>query len=110
MAIVSNLTIDQGSSYSAIIDVTDATDNALNLTGYSVAGQLRKTYESSTYTDFTASVNSATGGKVAITLTAAQTNGLAAGRYVYDVEITSSGGAVTRVVEGQLEVTPGVTR
>ena len=110
MAIISNLTIDQGSSYSAIIDVTDATDNALNLTGYSVAGQLRKTYESSTFTAFTASINSALAGKVAISLTATQTNRLAAGRYVYDVEITSGGGAVTRVVEGQLEVTPGVTR
>ena len=32
-----------------------------------------------------------------------------AGRYVYDVEI-NSGGTITRVVEGQVEVTPGVTR
>ena len=29
---------------------------------------------------------------------------------VYDVEITSAAGVVTRVVEGQVEVTPGVTR
>ena len=43
-------------------------------------------------------------------LTAAQTNAIAAGRYVYDVEITSGEGIVTRVVEGQIEVTPGVTR
>jgi hypothetical protein len=33
-----------------------------------------------------------------------------AGRYVYDVEILSSGGTRTRVLEGQLEVTPGVTQ
>jgi hypothetical protein len=34
-----------------------------------------------------------------------------AGRYVYDVEITqTSSGAVTRVLEGQVEVTPGVTQ
>jgi hypothetical protein len=32
------------------------------------------------------------------------------GRYVYDVEITSSGGTVSRVIEGQVEVMPGVTR
>ena len=47
---------------------------------------------------------------VKIALTAAQTNAIAAGRYVYDVEITSGEGIVTRVVEGQIEVTPGVTR
>jgi hypothetical protein len=35
---------------------------------------------------------------------------MTAGRYVYDVEITSSGGEVTRVLEGQVEVTPEVTR
>jgi hypothetical protein len=33
-----------------------------------------------------------------------------AGRYVYDVEISSGGGTVTRVIEGQLEITPSVTR
>ena len=48
-----------------------------------------------------------------ITLTSTQTNALKAGRFVYDVEITSpssSGSDVTRVVEGQIDVTPGVTR
>ena len=33
-----------------------------------------------------------------------------AGRYVYDVEITSSAGTKTRVLEGQVEITPGVTQ
>jgi hypothetical protein len=32
------------------------------------------------------------------------------GRYLYDVEMTSSGGAKTRVLEGQVEITPGVTQ
>ena len=38
------------------------------------------------------------------------TSALAAGRYVYDVEITqTSGGAKTRVIEGQITVHPQVT-
>ena len=52
----------------------------------------------------------ATTGEITISLTAAQTNALVAGRYVYDAEITSAGGTVTRVIEGQIEVTPGVTQ
>ena len=48
-------------------------------------------------------------GEIKIQLSAAQTTAMKAGRYVYDLEITSSGGAVSRVVEGQLEVNPGVT-
>ena len=110
MAIVSNLTVDQGATFNAQIDITDDSGNAQNLTGYSVAGQIRKTYDSTTFTAFSASVSNATGGTITISLTATQTNALAAGRYVYDVEITSSGGVVTRVLEGQVEVTPGVTR
>lgn len=110
MAIYSNLTIDQGSTFKADIDVTDSDGDALNLAGYTVAGQLRKNYSSSTSTDFTASVTSTTNGTIRISLSATQTNGLKAGRYVYDVEITSSTGEVTRVLEGQVEVTPGVTR
>ena len=110
MAIISNLTVDQGSTFSASVDITDTEDNILVLTGYTVAGQLRKTYDSSTAVSFAASVSNATTGEVTISLTATQTNALIAGRYVYDVEITSAGGTVTRVIEGQLEVTPGVTQ
>jgi hypothetical protein len=33
------------------------------------------------------------------------------GRYVYDVEVrVGVNGDITRIVEGQLEITPGVTR
>ncbi len=110
MAIYSNLTVDQGSTFKATIDVTDSEGDALNLTGYTVAGQLRKNFNSSTAVDFTSSVTNVSDGTIQISLSATQTNSLKAGRYVYDVEITSSGGDVTRVIEGQLEVTPGVTR
>ena len=43
MAVYANLTVDQGASFSANIDVVDNDGDALNLTGYSIAGQLRKT-------------------------------------------------------------------
>ena len=109
MAVYSNLTVDQGASFSANIDVTDSDGDALNLDGYSVAGQIRKTYSSTTAIDFTASIINASAGVVQISLSATQTNNMKAGRYVYDVEI-NSGGTITRVVEGQVEVTPGVTR
>ena len=110
MAIVSNLTVDQGSTFNVELEVTDVDGNVLVLTGYSVAGQMRKNYDSSTFTAFTGQVSNANLGLVTISLTATQTNALVAGRYVCDVEITSAAGVVTRVLEGQLEVTPGVTR
>ena len=110
MAVYSNMTIDQGTDFSSAIDVTDADGDAVNLTGYTVAGQIRKTYTSSTAVNLTCAVSNATSGIVSVALTAAQSNAMKAGRYVYDVEITSSGGAKTRVLEGQVEITPGVTQ
>ena len=111
MAIYSNLSVDQGSTFGAEIDVTDSNGDPLDLTGYTVAGQLRKTYKSTTSTAFTSYVFSASGGIVKISLNATTTNALKAGRYVYDVEITkTSTGEITRIIEGQLEVRPGVTR
>ena len=109
---ISNLTIDQGASFKAEIDVKDADGDALDLTGFTGAGQMRKTYSSSTKTDFSVQFkNPRSSGTLSISLTAVQTNALKAGRYVYDVEITKTSDAeVTRVVEGQIDVTPGVTR
>jgi len=112
MAIYSNLVIDQGSTFSADIDVTDSNGDPLLLTGYTVAGQIRKSYSSTTAVDFDpASVYSESGGVVRIGLSATTTNNMKAGRYVYDVEITkTSTSEITRIVEGQVEVRPGVTK
>jgi hypothetical protein len=32
------------------------------------------------------------------------------GRYMYDVEVTDASGNITRVIEGQYNVGPGITR
>lgn len=111
MAVYSNIVVDQGADYSASIDVTDSDGDNIDLSGYTAAGQIRKTYSSSTAVDFTVAVASpASAGILNISLSNTQTNAMKAGRYVYDIEITNSGGAKTRVLEGQVEITPGVTQ
>jgi len=111
MAVYSNIVIDQGADYSASIDVTDSDGDTIDLSGYTAAGQIRKTYSSSTAVNFTVSIASpATAGTLNIGLSNTQTNAMKAGRYVYDVEITNTGGVKTRVLEGQVEITPGVTQ
>jgi hypothetical protein len=110
MAVYSNIVIDQGADYSASIDVTDSDGDTIDLSGYTAAGQIKKTYSSSTAVDFTVSIASpASAGILNIGLSNTQTNAMKAGRYVYDIEITNSGGVKTRVLEGQVEITPGVT-
>lgn len=110
MAIYANLTVDQGSSFESTIDITDSENNPVNLTGYTFRGQIRKTYASTTSVSFTITSSTPIGGSIKLVLSAAQTSGITAGRYLYDVEIISSTNTVTRVIEGQIEVTPRVTR
>ena len=110
MASISNIFIDQGATFTTTVTVTDSNGDAVNLSGYSVAAQIRKTFLSSSATAFTATISNASAGEITITLSPTQTAALEAGRFVYDVLITASGGTKTRVVEGQVTVNPSVTR
>ena len=105
-----NLVIDQGSDFVATLDVEDSIGNALDLTPYDVRGQIRKSYTSSTATDFSCTKTD-NQGEVKLALTNTQTSLLRDGRYVYDIEIVHSIlGTVIRVVEGQVTVTPRTTK
>ena len=70
---IKNLVIDQGSTFSATISVTTDGSTAKTLTGYTTTGQIRKSYGSSTATDFTTSQVDGT-GVITISLTATQTH------------------------------------
>lgn len=109
MTIKANINIDQGATFQTAINVTNDNEVAVNLTGYSAAAQMRKHYTSSNAYSFTATISPVL-GIVTIAMTANTTNNLPAGRYVYDCELTDTNGAVVRLVEGIVTVTPGVTR
>jgi hypothetical protein len=111
MAAVANLSIDQGATFTSDITVKDINGNVFDLTGYTANAKMAKGY-SSTRTRTVISTTFATDrttGVLTISLTANQTTALDAERYVYDVEITSGSGSVTRVLEGIITVRPEVS-
>lgn len=110
MAIKANLVIDQGTTFTATIDVTDANNVVFDLTGYTVKSQMRKNYASSTADATFTCTHDDDGGEITLTLPSSNTVNLTPGRYLYDVEMTSSEGVITRVVEGLVTVTAGITR
>lgn len=111
MATIQNISIDQGTTFSLTITVTDLNNNALDLTNYTARSQMRRSYGASSYVAFTATIDDdPTTGELTISLTPTQTSALKIGRYVYDVEIEDNAGNVTRVLEGIITVTPEVTR
>ena len=111
MSSISNIFIDQGADFSTTVNVTDSNAAALDLTGYTAAGMVRKNHLSTSSTAFTvAFVDPRSSGQISISLTDEQTTTLEDGRYVYDVVITAGDGKKTRVVEGSATINPSVTR
>lgn len=130
MAIYAAFTIDQGASFQSTITIVGSDGLPMILTGKHVYAQIRKSFSSITYRSFTCIKISDSLGQVSIELSAQQTSGvviageaastllLKPGRYVYDVivsdsstlNITAPATSISRVLEGQIEVTPSVTR
>lgn len=110
MAIKGNIIIDQGSDFQSSITVADDAGDPVNLTQYTGASQMRKHYSSTTAYNFNVTISGNT-GVVTLSMNAATTANIAAGRYVYDCELTDTvTGTVSRIVEGIVTVTPNVTR
>ena len=110
MAAVSNLAIDQGTTFSVTITVTDDTGSARNLTNYTARSQMRRSYYTTANTAFTANLLNPTDGTITLDLSATQTSALKAGRYVYDVELVSNTATVERIVEGIVTIYPEATK
>ena len=109
MAIKANIIIDQGTDFQSLIDIEVAEGEPFDLSGYIIAAQMRKTYASSTAWDFEC-LNGGALGQITLKMSKTITNDLEPGRYLYDIEITSPSDTTTRVVEGIVTVTPGITR
>ena len=112
MAVISNIFIDAGADFTTTVTVTDSTGSAVDLTGYTHAAQIRKSYDSAAATvAFTTATSNASAGQFTLVLSNTQTAAVPHGRYVYDAVITqTSGGEKTRVVEGIVTINPRVTQ
>ena len=114
MAIAQNIEIDQDSDYSKTFIAKDDTGTVidLNTAPSTLAAQIRKSYATTTATDFTATVTpSVTTGEYTLALTDVQTAAMERGRHVYDVVQTVTSTEIkTRIMEGIAVVSPSVTR
>ena len=105
-----NFIVEQGATFNRILTVKE-NNSAMNLTGYSVASKMRSTHDSSTVVGtFTCTISNASGGIITMSMTASATGAIEEGIYVYDLEVTSSGSTVTRLLQGEVTVNPEVTR
>jgi hypothetical protein len=109
-----DLLIEQGATYSQVITYKD-NGVAVNLTGYTARMQVRATLESaSTLVELTTENSrialGGTAGTITLTIAAADTAALTSGRGVYDLELVSGAGIVTRLLQGVATISRNVTR
>ena len=71
---------------------------------------MRKSYYATSNTTISAVITGNANGEITLSMTSANTSNLTPGRQVFDLIITSPTSVTTRVVEGIIMISPGVTR
>lgn len=107
MAIKKHLSIDQGSDILLDIIITGYDSSRIDLETATAESKIRKHHSSANSISFTATINSAS-NTVSLALNHVVSQTIEPGRYVYDVELTSSN-TVIKVVEGMVTVNPSAT-
>ena len=111
-----NLACYEGATFDYELTWT-AGGSAVDLTGYTARMQVRSSYDSSTPVVSLASGSGitlgGTAGTIELFLSAAETealDGTPNPQFIYDLELQSSSGVVTRLVEGNFFIYPEVTK
>lgn len=114
---VYDILVDQGATLLRSIGLKSSAKNAVTLSGYTGVMEIRYQKTESTEVILTLTTGNggleinASAGTVLIIASPAQTAAMAAGKYVYDLELTeTSTGVVTKIIQGNLTVRPEVTK
>ena len=107
-----NLVCDQATTFNFQFQILE-NNTPLDLTGYTGTMTVRPFVGATTTTVVASTANGAmvfdaTNGRITVTLSATVTGAISAGRYAYDLVVTS-GVTVTRILEGKFIVTGAVT-
>lgn len=110
MATKSLIIIEQGTDFSITLNVTNTDGTVFDLSNFTAASSLRKHWSSSKSYNLSAQVIDGPSGELLLTANNSTTSNIPPGRYMYDVEVTSNTGTVSRVLQGSATVTPEITR
>jgi hypothetical protein len=106
------LYLDQGTTFNNIINLTDdVTNTPINVSGYVVSSQMRRSYYSANISaNITCTLSNVANGEITLTMTAANTANIKPGRYLFDVIAIDTSNNTSRILEGIITVTPSITK
>ena len=107
--------IEQGATFGQTLTLKDSSDAVINLTGFSGAMQLRENPDAATAVLELTTANSrmtmgGIAGTVVLSVSATDTADLTATDGVFDLEVTSGAGVVTRLIEGTYSIRRNISR
>ena len=104
-----NFTLQRRSDHSIPLIFKDANNNAINLTGFTVAAQVWEETRTTKFADFSIAYTDRVAGSVSITLTDAQTATFTPEILKYDVLLIDAGGNREYYLEGTIFMSEGYT-
>lgn len=108
-----DIIIEQGATFTRTVTWKDEAETPINLTGYSARLQMRESVDAtSTFLSLTSGSGitlGGTAGTILIEISATDTAALTQSG-VYDLELVSGAGVVTRLLQGSVTLSKEVTR
>tara|TARA_R100001591_G_scaffold7856_4_gene14469 strand:- start:557 stop:901 length:345 start_codon:yes stop_codon:yes gene_type:complete len=104
-----NFTLQRRSDHTIPLVFKDGNNNAINLTGFTVAAQVWEETRTTKFADFSVSYTDRTAGSVSITLTDAQTATFTPQILKYDVLLIDASGNREYYLEGTIFMSEGYT-
>ena len=104
-----DMTVQSRSDHSIQLVFKDSNDDAINLTGFTVAAQVWEETRTTKYADFAVTYTNRTAGTVDIALTDTQTATFSPNELKYDVLLTNPSGLKEYYLEGTIYISEGYT-
>lgn len=109
---------EQGADLTFLVNYRDSANLPIDITGYTLRGQIRRRFTDSDFIPLGLSIENASQGSIRVTLDDNLMEGFIFDgvsfadrtKFVYDIEIVSPGGVVTRLLNGTISVSPEVTK
>ena len=112
MAIIAgtyDFTVQRRADHAEPIRITDGNDQAVNLTGFTIAAQVWDKPRTGKYADFTVAYTNRSNGEFTLSLSTTQTTQFTPAELVYDVLILDTNGKREYYLEGNIFVSEGYT-